>query len=83
MGNIIVQPDGELALIDIADMRINWFALNNWQRKRNFQHVFRYASDQNILNLGTFIEGYCDNQSRPEFNPAQLSKLIDYIQPKF
>ncbi|WP_439135248.1 hypothetical protein [Pseudomaricurvus sp.] len=57
-GNIIQLPDGKFGLIDIADMRVNVFRLSNWQRKRNFQHVFRYKEDMKTVNLDTFIQGY-------------------------
>lgn len=57
-GNIIQLADGNFGLIDIADMRINLFRLSNWQRKRNFQHVFRYRDDMKIVDLDAFIRGY-------------------------
>lgn len=43
-GNVVLQPNGKLGLIDVLDCRFRWFnrPLNAWQRKRNFQHFFRY-----------------------------------------
>lgn len=57
-GNIIQLADGNFGLIDIADMRINLFRLSNWQRKRNFQHVFRYEQDLDLVDLEAFTRGY-------------------------
>ncbi|MFN3579918.1 MAG: toluene tolerance protein [Pseudomonas sp.] len=45
MGNIIKTPDGELGLIDISDMRCLGRPLSKWMRKRNHQHLLRYAED--------------------------------------
>ena len=45
MGNIIMTPHGELGLIDISDMRCLGRPLSKWMRKRNYQHLLRYAED--------------------------------------
>ncbi|SDT95418.1 lipopolysaccharide kinase InaA family protein [Halopseudomonas salegens] len=45
MGNIILTPQGELGLIDISDMRCLGRPLSKWMRKRNYQHLLRYAED--------------------------------------
>lgn len=49
-GNIILQPDGQLGLIDILDCRFSWFglSLSENQRQRNFAHWFRYADGRSI-----------------------------------
>jgi hypothetical protein len=57
-GNIIVLADGSFGLIDIADLRMNVFPLNRWQRKRNFQHVFRYQKDIDAVAMAGFVAGY-------------------------
>ena len=43
-GNVVLQPNGKLGLIDVLDCQFRWFGrpLNAWQRERNFQHFFRY-----------------------------------------
>ncbi|MGH1372414.1 MAG: hypothetical protein ACRBBW_10285 [Cellvibrionaceae bacterium] len=58
MGNIIQLDDGSLGLIDIADMRVNFFSLHQSQRIRNFQHVFRYQQDREAIDLAAFEQGY-------------------------
>lgn len=35
LGNVVRMPDGDLALIDVADMKIHRRPLNGWLRKRN------------------------------------------------
>lgn len=49
LGNVLVQPDGELGLIDLADMRISYFALSLHKRQRNLKHMRRYVEDQKWL----------------------------------
>jgi hypothetical protein len=81
MGNIIVQPDGALALIDIADLRTHWFSLNRWQRRRNFHHVLRYAKDKELLDLAAFSAGYCAALGQPE-EVARLQQQLAGIAPQ-
>ena len=50
-GNIILTPEGEFGLIDVADMRIFLRALNCGRRSRNFRHVRRISED--MRNLGS------------------------------
>lgn len=49
-GNIILQPDGTLGIIDILDCRFSWFgqALGEYRRQRNFTHLFRYPDARSI-----------------------------------
>lgn len=61
LGNVLVQPDGQLGLIDIADMRISRFALSLSKRQRNLKHMRRYNEDQQWLfeeNLEALKTGY-------------------------
>ncbi|MAZ87953.1 MAG: toluene tolerance protein [Cellvibrionaceae bacterium] len=61
IGNIIQLADGSMGLIDIADMRINIFTLYSRQRKRNFQHIFRYQQDRECIHLEEFEAGYLED----------------------
>lgn len=49
-GNIVLQPDGSLGLIDVLDCRFRWFGrpLTAAQRERNFRHFFRYEDGKRI-----------------------------------
>jgi tRNA A-37 threonylcarbamoyl transferase component Bud32 len=49
LGNVLVQPNGQLGLIDLADMRISHFALSLHKRQRNLKHMRRYIDDQTWL----------------------------------
>jgi tRNA A-37 threonylcarbamoyl transferase component Bud32 len=52
-GNIVLQPDGKLGLIDVLDCRFRCFGrpLNEAQRERNFRHFFRYE-DGKLIEAG-------------------------------
>lgn len=61
MGNVVLTPDGELGLIDIADLRIFRRPLRKSQRLRNFKHMLRYPQDRQwLLDAGdsSFVDGY-------------------------
>jgi serine/threonine protein kinase len=64
-GNILIQPDRTIAIIDIADMRFRWRGgLWPWQRVRNFRHICRYPQDRAVLtDFGgqRFMEIYLKN----------------------
>jgi hypothetical protein len=47
-GNIVLTPDGKLGLIDVLDCSFRWFGrpLSLAQRKRNFNHFFRYEDGE-------------------------------------
>jgi len=52
-GNVVLQPNGKLGLIDVLDCKFRWFnrPLNTWQRERNMQHFFRY-DDAKLIEQG-------------------------------
>ena len=79
-GNIVQLPTGGLSLIDIADMRVNVFKLNSWQRKRNFLHVFRYQIDIEFIDIVAFKTGYIDEC--PTSLKADLENAIDLSTSK-
>ncbi|WPC05631.1 lipopolysaccharide kinase InaA family protein [Pseudomonas benzenivorans] len=49
LGNVLLLPDGQFGLIDLADMRIGRFALSLGKRQRNLKHMQRYAEDSRWL----------------------------------
>lgn len=49
LGNVVVTPDNELGLIDIADMRTLRGPLRKNMCMRNFQHMRRYRNDHEWL----------------------------------
>lgn len=66
LGNVILTPEGNLGLIDIADMKTYRRALRKSLRLRNFKHMLRYQEDRQwLLDNGNpaFLEGYMSAQS--------------------
>ena len=55
LGNVVLTPEGELGLIDVADMRVKSRPLSNQLRFRNFHHLCRYTEDRQV------IEPYADD----------------------
>ncbi|MFC5696837.1 toluene tolerance protein [Pseudomonas sp. GCM10022186] len=49
LGNIVLTPDDQLGLIDIADLKGQGTALGKNKRLRNFKHLLRYAEDRDWL----------------------------------
>ncbi len=49
MGNVLMMSDGQLGLIDIADMRCKSHSLRFGLRLRNFRHMTRYRDDMKLL----------------------------------
>ncbi|WP_246237667.1 toluene tolerance protein [Pseudomonas akapageensis] len=67
LGNVIMTPDNELGLIDIADMRILRRPLRKNLCLRNFQHMRRYKNDQAWLfqDQGKlFFDSYIEYSNR-------------------
>ncbi|WP_460417197.1 phosphotransferase [Pseudomonas sp. microsymbiont 2] len=65
LGNVVLTPEGELGLIDVADLRTTRSPLRRSQRLRNFRHMLRYREDRQWL-LGdgdnSFVEAYLASQ---------------------
>lgn len=49
LGNILLQRDGNFALIDIADLRCKYLPLGPLARTRNFRHMLRYEQDVELF----------------------------------
>lgn len=45
LGNVLLLPGGSFGLIDLSDMKLERNALAPWKRRRNLQHILRYAED--------------------------------------
>ena len=84
LGNILVLPDGTFALIDIGDMRFNFFGgLSLWHRLRNFGHMCRYSEDVNALaDFETiFLDTYLRSSNTGPCARSFFAKSLDrYIQ---
>ena len=53
MGNIVLTPNNELGLIDIADLKIKKRSLSDSQRARNLKHIARYKDESNLILSST------------------------------
>lgn len=75
LGNVVLTPEHDLGLIDIADLRCQRGPLSTSKRLRNFHHLARYKSDLQWLqgdDAGdAFLEGY-----RQELEPSRQEPLI-------
>lgn len=61
LGNIVLTPDQQLGLIDLADLKTHGRALGSALRLRNFRHMLRDAGDRQWLlgeAHGSFAQGY-------------------------
>ncbi|QBF24857.1 toluene tolerance protein [Pseudomonas tructae] len=81
LGNVVLTPERELGLIDIADLQRQSRPLRERQRVRNFHHVLRYAEDRQWLlgddNGAAFLEGYRQEleQGQENHQPRLLNTL--------
>ncbi|MBV6286442.1 toluene tolerance protein [Pseudomonas aegrilactucae] len=57
LGNVVLTPEGELGLIDIADLRTYSRPLHKRLRLRNFKHMLRYPQDRAWL-LGSGSDAF-------------------------
>ena len=69
---------GNLALIDIADMRCSRWALGNRKRLRNFRHLARYRDDMALLGESAAIlaESYNDMVGTREGFRQELNNIL-------
>ncbi|MDH1279687.1 MULTISPECIES: polymerase [unclassified Pseudomonas] len=61
LGNVLLLPDGSFGLIDLSDMKLEGSPLAPWKRRRNLQHILRYAEDIDWLtqqHLDSWLAGY-------------------------
>ena len=66
LGNVVQTPDGELGLIDVADMSVRRWALDALSRRRNFKHLLRYpAEGEWLMADGEFDAAYRAALSAP------------------
>ena len=70
LGNVVLTPEDELGLIDIADMKVYGGALRKGLRLRNLHHLWRYEQDRRAISLyqeafvSSFDAGYREKAAR-------------------
>ncbi len=70
LGNIVLTPEGELGLIDIADLRAGRRPLPPHRRRRNLQHLLRDEADRAWLHAG----------GDPAFDAAYQRRALERAQ---
>jgi len=76
--NILVLPCGEFGLIDISDMQIKPRTLSMSLRQRNFQHIFRYQEDKDLVqdHLDAFVSSYASTSQLSEVETNDIKQTI-------
>ena len=70
LGNVVLTPEGNLGLIDVADMKVYRSPLRTGLRLRNFRHLWRYVQDRQVIAahheafVSSFDPGYREKVSR-------------------
>ena len=70
LGNVVLTPEDELGLIDIADMKVYGGALRKGLRLRNLHHLWRYEQDRRAISpyqeafVSSFDAGYREKAAR-------------------
>lgn len=78
LGNVVMTPQNELGLIDIADLRTYPWALRKSLCLRNFQHMLRYEEDRRWLMQEhgvPFFRAYAEHASH-KWNSATLAERL-------
>lgn len=75
LGNVVLGPNNQLGLIDIADLKRQHYPLSKNQRLRNLRHLFRNDEDRKWLNEGPFLQSYIEHSGR-KFNLDLLRTSI-------
>lgn len=80
--NIVAQPDGSFALIDIISVRTSRNTLNPLIRARNIAHLFKINEDKPLLaqfGIHNFLQSYL---SAANLTPQQTQKFFEYMKHK-
>jgi tRNA A-37 threonylcarbamoyl transferase component Bud32 len=77
LGNIVLTPEHQLGLIDIADLRVYRRPLRKSLRLRNFKHMVRYPQDRQWL-LDRQGEVFMQNYGRTQSicTPEELNSAL-------
>ncbi len=79
LGNLLLLPDGEIGLIDVADIRFYRMPLTAGQRRRNFAHLLRRDEHRAIFErfgLERFIDLYLQAAQLTQRQEEQVRQLL-------
>lgn len=80
-GNVVRTPEGQLGLIDIADLKTKSYSLTVWHRIRNFRHLLRYREDWATLSptdRQTFLDSYFAVAALPADTETELRSKLTF-----
>jgi tRNA A-37 threonylcarbamoyl transferase component Bud32 len=79
LGNVLLLQDGELGLIDVADMRFHGHPLSAGERRRNFAHLLRRQEHRAIFErfgLDRFLDLYLQAAKLSEPQEERVRQLL-------
>jgi tRNA A-37 threonylcarbamoyl transferase component Bud32 len=79
LGNVLLLSDGELGLIDVADMRFHRHPLSTGERRRNFAHLLRRQEHRAIFErfgLERFLGLYLQAAKLSEPQEERVRQLL-------
>ncbi|MHA6197689.1 BUD32 family EKC/KEOPS complex subunit [Pseudomonas wadenswilerensis] len=77
LGNVVLTPEGDLGLIDIADMRTYRRPLRRTERLRNFKHMLRYKEDRAwLLGQGNDVFARAYQAAQTRCSAADLETVL-------
>jgi len=77
LGNVVQTPEGDLGLIDIADMRTYRRPLRRTERLRNFKHMLRYKEDRAwLLGQGNDVFARAYQAAQTRCSAADLDAVL-------
>jgi hypothetical protein len=79
LGNLLQKADGELALIDIADVRFKSSPLSLSVRYRNLKHLFKHREDKQAwqaFGINNFMQIYFEAAKLSKFSQKLLGLFI-------
>lgn len=75
LGNVVIDSNGRLGLIDIADMTAGKRALGKRKRLRNFRHILRYPNDRTWL-IGDGDRSFFNSYAQTAKYRVSVNELI-------
>lgn len=77
--NLLYQPNGKLALLDVTDVRFKKKALTFYSRYRNLKHLFQEPLDKDvwqIFGVNNFMQEYFKSAGLSRYSRKILAYLI-------
>ena len=86
LGNVLVQPDGALGLIDVSEARFSRGGLSVSKRARNFKPLLRYQQDLDALaafGFTRFLNRYIEAAGLSACRAGALRRRVVSLEPRF